>query len=140
MNLARGGSTGVTNLHPAPPEATELTTSEGSVTNILLQSFSCRSLRSVTEGTMFKGGHFDRSGILFCMRWYLAHNLSIWNLEEMMAERGISVGHVTMHRWVVQSSPELLELFNRRKRVVTSRWTRRIPSCAASGRHRQLKT
>ena len=71
---------------------------------------------------MFKGRHFDRSVILLCVRWYLAYNLSLRNLEEMMAERGISVDHATVHRWVVRYSPELLERFNRRKRAVTSRW------------------
>jgi transposase-like protein len=68
---------------------------------------------------MFKGRHFDRSVILLCVRWYLAYNLSLRNLEEMMAERGISVDHATVHRRVVRYSSELLGRFNRRKRAVT---------------------
>jgi putative transposase len=71
---------------------------------------------------MFKGRHFDRSVILLCVRWYLAYNLSLRNLEEMMAERGISVDHATIHRWIVRYSPELLDRFNRRKRAVTGKW------------------
>jgi transposase-like protein len=71
---------------------------------------------------MFKGRHFDRSVILLCVRWYLAYNLSFRNLEEMMAERGISVDHATIHRWVVRYSPDLLKRFNARKRAVTARW------------------
>jgi transposase-like protein len=71
---------------------------------------------------VFKGRHFDRSVILLCVRWYLAYNLSLRNLEEMMAERGISVDHATVHRWVVRYSPELLERFNRRKRAVVGKW------------------
>jgi transposase-like protein len=71
---------------------------------------------------MFKGRHFDRSVILLCVRWYLAYNLSLRNLEEMMAERGISVDHATVHRWVIRYSPELLKRFNRRKRTVTGKW------------------
>ncbi|MBL0407599.1 IS6 family transposase [Microvirga aerilata] len=71
---------------------------------------------------MFKGRHFDRSVILLCVRWYLAYNLSLRNLEEMMAERGISVDHATIHRWVVRYSPELLKRFNARKRAVTGKW------------------
>jgi len=39
-----------------------------------------------------------------------------------MAERGISVDHATVHRWVIRYSSELLERFNRRKRAVTGRW------------------
>ena len=34
---------------------------------------------------MFKGRHFDQSVILLCIRWYLAYNLSLRDLEEMMA-------------------------------------------------------
>jgi putative transposase len=71
---------------------------------------------------MFKGRPFDRSVILLCIRWYLAYNLSLRNLEEMMAERGISVDHATIHRWIVRYSPELLNRFNRRKRAVTGKW------------------
>ena len=71
---------------------------------------------------MFKGRHFDRSVILLCVRWYLAYSLSLRDLEEMMAERGISVDHVTIHRWTLRYAPELLERFNQRKRAVTGRW------------------
>ena len=68
---------------------------------------------------MFKGRHFDRSVILLCVRWYLAYNLSLRNLEEMMAECGISVDHATIHGWVFRYTPELLKRFNSRKRPVT---------------------
>jgi transposase-like protein len=71
---------------------------------------------------MFKGRHFDRSVILLCVRWYLAYSLSLRDLEEMMAERGISVDHTTIHRWTVYYAPLLLQQFNRRKRPVTGRW------------------
>jgi putative transposase len=57
-------------------------------------------------GQMFKGGQFDRSAILLCVRWYLAYGLSLRDLEGMMAERGIAVDHATIHRWVVRYSPE----------------------------------
>jgi transposase-like protein len=40
----------------------------------------------------------------------------------MMAERGISVDHAAVHRWVIRYSPELLERFNRRKRSVSRKW------------------
>jgi putative transposase len=33
--------------------------------------------------------------ILTCVRWYVAYPLSLPSLEEMMAERGISVDHST---------------------------------------------
>ena len=43
-------------------------------------------------------GQAIRSVILLGVRWYLACTLSLRNLEEMMAERGISVDHATIHR------------------------------------------
>jgi transposase-like protein len=92
------------------------------VANTLFQSFSYCSLSSAMEGGVFKGRHFDRSVILLCVRWYLAYNLSLRNLEEMMTERGISVDHATIHRWIIRYSPELLERFNSRKRAVTGKW------------------
>lgn len=71
---------------------------------------------------MFKGRHFDQSIILLCVRWYLAYVLSLCDLKEMMSERGISVDHSTIHRWVVHFSPLILDRFNRRKRSVTGKW------------------
>jgi transposase-like protein len=38
-----------------------------------------------------------------------------------MIERGICADHVTVHRWVVRYSPELLERFNQRKKAVTGK-------------------
>jgi transposase-like protein len=71
---------------------------------------------------MFKGRHFDRTVILLCVRWYLAYGLSLRDLKEMMAERGINIDHSTIHRWVVHFSPFLLKRFNRRKRTVGDKW------------------
>lgn len=71
---------------------------------------------------MFKGRHFDQSVILLCVRWYLAYNLSLRDLKEMMAERGIDLDPSTVHRWVIWFSPKLLERFNRKKHQVTRKW------------------
>jgi putative transposase len=94
----------------------------GSVANRLFQSFSYSSLGSGTEDAVFKGRHFDRSVILLCVRWYLAYNLSLRNLEEIMAEPGVEVDHATIHRWTVHYAPLLLGQFNQRKCPVTKKW------------------
>ncbi|WP_246776658.1 IS6 family transposase [Microvirga sp. VF16] len=52
----------------------------------------------------------------------MAYHLSLRNLEEMMAERGISVDHANIHRWTVHYAPQLLEQFNLRKRAVSRKW------------------
>ena len=55
----------------------------------------------------FKGRHFAPDIILLCMRWYCRYALSYRDLEEMMAERGLSVDHTTIYRWVQHYAPEL---------------------------------
>ncbi|CCA90962.1 IS6 family transposase [Novosphingobium sp. PP1Y] len=71
---------------------------------------------------LFKGRHFEGSLIMLCVRWYLAYGLSLRDLEEMIAERGVAVDHSTIHRWVLHYTPQLLDAFNARKRSVTSKW------------------
>lgn len=43
-----------------------------------------------TRPKLFKYRHFELEMILLCMRWYLRYSLSYQELEEMMAERGLS--------------------------------------------------
>ena len=52
------------------------------------------------------------------MRWYVAYPLSLRNLEEMMAEREITVDHSTVHRWALKLLPVLEKAFGRCKRPV----------------------
>ena len=47
-------------------------------------------LKAVAE--LFEGRHFDREVIILCVRWYLRFKLSLRDLVEMMAERGLSMG------------------------------------------------
>ena len=70
----------------------------------------------------FKGAHFPKDVILTCVRWYVAYPLSYRQVEELMRERGVSVDHATVHRWVVKYSPPLEAAFHRRKRPVWRRW------------------
>ena len=48
--------------------------------------------------------------------------LSMRNLEEMMAERGIDVDHSTAHRWAIKLLPALEKVFRVRKRPVGKIW------------------
>jgi len=56
---------------------------------------------------LFKWKHFFSEIILLCIRWYLKYKLSFRDLVEMMAERGLSIVHTTIMRWVHQFSPEI---------------------------------
>ena len=70
----------------------------------------------------FKRLHYPVDVIAQCVRWYLAYALSLRNLEEMMAERGIVVDHSTLHRWVVRVAPLLSTVLRRYQRPVGDRW------------------
>ena len=45
--------------------------------------------------------------MLVCVRWYAAYPLSLRQIEEMMAERGVVVDHATIHRWSIKMLPVL---------------------------------
>ncbi len=55
----------------------------------------------------FKWRHYEGEIIILCVRWYLRYALSYRDLSEMMCERGLSVVHSTIFRWVQHFAPEL---------------------------------
>jgi len=55
----------------------------------------------------FKWRHYQSEIILQTVRWYLRYSLSYRDLEEMMTERGLSLVHTTIFRWVQHYSPEI---------------------------------
>jgi putative transposase len=66
--------------------------------------------------------HYPLEVILTCVRWYVVYPLSLRHLEEMMAERGVSVDHSTVHRWAIKLLPVLEKAFRRRKLPVGKSW------------------
>lgn len=56
---------------------------------------------------IFKWRHYSPEIILLCVRWYLSYRLSYRDLAEMMSERGLSISHTTIMRWVYEYSVEL---------------------------------
>ena len=71
---------------------------------------------------LFKGRHFDREVIILCVRWYLRYKLSYRDLVEMMAERGLSLAHTTIMRWVQRYVPEFEKRWSRFARPVGGSW------------------
>jgi transposase, IS6 family len=57
--------------------------------------------------TPFKWRHYQAEIILLFVRWYLRYALSYRDLEEMMRERGLSVDHTTIFRWVQHYAPQI---------------------------------
>jgi transposase-like protein len=70
----------------------------------------------------FKGSHFEKEIILWGVRWYVAYPISYRQLEEMMQERGVSVDHSTLNRWVIKYAPEFERQFRRRQCPVGRSW------------------
>jgi transposase-like protein len=71
---------------------------------------------------LFEGRHFDREIIVLCVRWYLRFKLSFRDLVEMMAERGLSMAHTTIMRWVHHYAPEFERRWNQFARSVGPSW------------------
>jgi hypothetical protein len=55
-----------------------------------------RGVPLMTQQRPFKWRHFEAEIMLLCVRWYVRYSLSYRDLEEMMAERGLSVDHTTI--------------------------------------------
>ena len=49
---------------------------------------------------IYRRRRFDSATIELCVRWYLTYRLSYRDLVQMMAERGVTVSHTTILRWV----------------------------------------
>jgi transposase-like protein len=76
--------------------------------------------------------HYPLEVMLVCVRWYSAYPLSFRHREEMMAERGVVVDHVTVHRWAVKILPVLAAVFRRRDSQTIDFLLRAKTDCAAA--------
>src|SRR6266508_6960285 len=59
-------------------------------------------------------GHLASRGLLpevivLAVRWYLRFGLSYRDVEELLAERGVLVDHVSVYRWVQRFTPLLAD-------------------------------
>jgi len=60
--------------------------------------------------------------ILLAVRWYLRYGLSYRDVEELLAERGLDVDHVTIYRWVQRFTPLLIDAARPCRHTVGDRW------------------
>ena len=70
----------------------------------------------------FAGYRFPPEVILLAVRWYLRFGLSYRDLEELLAERGIEVDHVSLFRWVQHFTPLVVEVARPCRHSVGGRW------------------
>jgi IS6 family transposase len=70
----------------------------------------------------FAGFRFPPEVISLAVRWYLRYGLSYRDVEELLAERGITVDHVTVYRWVQRFTPEFIEAARPCRHAPGDRW------------------
>src|SRR4051794_41688715 len=61
----------------------------------------------VRQDQPFKGRQFTDEVILWAVRWYLMFPISYRDLELMLMDRGVSVDHTTIFRWIQAYAVEL---------------------------------
>ena len=60
--------------------------------------------------------------ITVAVRWYLRYGLSYRDVEELLAERGVTIDHVTIYRWVQRFAPEFAEAARPGRQAPGDRW------------------
>ena len=68
------------------------------------------------------GFGFPPEVIMLAVRRYLRYGLSYRDLEELLAERGIEVDHVTVYRWVQRFTPLMIDAARPARHLAGDRW------------------
>jgi IS6 family transposase len=68
------------------------------------------------------GCRFPREVIALGVRWYLRYGLSYRDVEELLAERGVEVDHVTVYRWVQTFTAQFIDAARPARHAVGNRW------------------
>jgi transposase, IS6 family len=84
--------------------------------------FTRRVTHPTTSCSAFAGFQFPPDVIGLAVRWYLRFALSYRDVEELLAERGVAVDHVTVFRWVQRFTPLLAEAARPARRRIGDRW------------------
>ena len=81
-----------------------------------------RVISSDSRSSAPAGYRFPREVIAVAVRWYLRYGLSYRDVEELLAERGIEVDHVTVYRWVQTFTPEFIDAARPARHASGDRW------------------
>src|SRR5918997_5909024 len=83
---------------------------------------AARCIASSIPISAFAGCRFPPEVITLVLRWYLRFGLSYRDVEELLAERGIVVDHVSVYRWVQRFTPLLIEAARPCRHAPGDRW------------------
>ena len=71
---------------------------------------------------MFRYRRHGEEIIVLAVRWYISYRLSLRDLAEMLAERGLNVYPSTIWRWVQRFVPEFEKRWDRLRKPVGCSW------------------
>jgi DDE superfamily endonuclease len=80
------------------------------------------SVTALRTASVFAGFRFPPDVISVAVRWYLRYGLSYRDVEELLAERGVTVDHVGVYRWVQRFTPEFIEAARPGRPAPGDRW------------------
>ena len=83
---------------------------------------SLRRFCPLVDRSEFAGFRFPPDVIALAVRWYLRYGLSYRDVEELLAERGIAVDHVTVYRWVQRFTPLFIDAARPCRHSPGDRW------------------
>ena len=83
---------------------------------------SIRHFSPSVDRSEFVGFRFPPDVITVAVRWYLRYGLSYRDVEELLAERGILVDHVTVYRWVQRFTPMFIDAARPCRHSPGDRW------------------
>jgi len=75
-----------------------------------------------TRPPLFWKRWFEPTVIVTCVRWYLRFSLSLRDVKELMAERGLSVHHTSVWRWTQAYGPEVYRRLHGEVKRKSSTW------------------
>lgn len=70
----------------------------------------------------FKGNQFQKDVIILAVGYYLRYNLSYREIVELLRDRGVTVCHTTIQRWVKEYGPLLYQEWKKHNKSATSHW------------------
>ncbi|MFT5707767.1 MAG: putative transposase [Oceanospirillaceae bacterium] len=70
----------------------------------------------------FKGAHYPKSVIFYAVFFYAIYAVSYRELEEIVQEHGMNVGHATLNRWVVKYALIIIEAVKDERKETYPSW------------------
>jgi transposase-like protein len=82
----------------------------------------CHRVPAPPPRSAFAGFRFPPDVITVAVRWYLRYGLSYRDVEELLAERGVHVDHVSVYRWVQRFIPLFIDAARPCRHAAGDRW------------------